>query len=344
MGHPTSDPTSIGDRRATILALVVREHVRNAQPVASSTLAQRYRLGCSPATVRAEMAALEDAGLLTHPHTSAGRVPTIAGYRFFVEHLMTHAGLPESARRTIRRQFHRAGWEPERWMRLSAAVMARISGVAGLVAAQRPAFRPARRVELIDLGDGFVQLLVILADGTVRQSRWRPAVALDQANLDRLAAVATAQLLEDLPSTAPGLLAPEPPTDLADVHAEVARLSRPDDAQRIYHAGLTQILGEPEFADSERLRGVIEILEHGLGLAAISANLPREGVQVLLGGEPPLEDVPHITLILARFGDDADPGGVLGVVGPTRMGYERAVPTVGYVARLMRGLLAGQPV
>lgn len=263
VGLPTATPASLGDRRALVLALVVREHVRNAQPVASSALARRYRLGCSPATIRAEMAALEDAGLLTHPHTSAGRVPTIAGYRFFVEHLMTRAGLAEGDRRAIRRQFRHAGWEPERWMRLSAAVMARLSGAAGLVAV---------------------------------------------------------------------------------VPAAVARPSRLDDDRRIYHAGLAQILDEPEFADTTRLRGVVEILENGQGLAPICADLPREGVRVLLGGEPPLEDVPHITLVLARFGDDAEPGGVLGVVGPTRMAYERAVPAVGYVARLMRGLLAGQPV
>jgi len=263
VGLPTATPATLGDRRALVLALVVREHVRKAQPVASSALARRYRLGCSPATIRAEMAALEEAGLLTHPHTSAGRVPTIAGYRFFVEHLMTHAGLPEGDRRAIRRQFRHAGREPERWMRLSAAVMARISGAAGLVAV---------------------------------------------------------------------------------VPAAVARPSRLDDDRRIYHAGLAQILDEPEFADTTRLRGVVEILENGQCLAPICADLPREGVRVLLGGEPPLEDVPHITLVLARFGDDAEPGGVLGVVGPTRMAYERAVPAVGYVARLMRGLLAGQPV
>lgn len=342
MGHPTATPATLGERRAAILALVVREHVRNAQPVASSALARRYRLGCSPATIRAEMAALEEAGLLTHPHTSAGRVPTVAGYRYFVEHLVTHAGLPEGDRRAIRRQLRHAGREPERWMRLSAAVMARISGAAGLVAARHAASVPPVRVDLVDLGDGLVELVVIRADGSVRHARWRPGSALDQAGLDRLAAVATARLQDDASPVEPG--SPALGADVAAVRAEVARLSLLDDDQRIYHAGLTQILDEPEFADSARLRGIVEILEHGQGLAPICARLPREGVQVLLGGEPPLEEVPHITLVLARFGDDAEPGGVLGVVGPTRMAYERAVPAVGYVARLMRGLLAGQPV
>jgi len=347
--QPTDDatvrPSAMTERRAAILALVVREHVGNAQPVASSALVRRYDLGCSPATVRAEMAALEEAGLLTHPHTSAGRVPTVAGYRFFVEHLMNRAGLPERARRTIRRQFTRAGFEPERWMRLSAAVMARLSGAAGLVAARPRIAGPlgARRLDLLDLGGGLVQLVAILADGSVRQARWRPARPLGQPDLDRLAALATGRLVAAAGGAGP---VPAPPDlgALADeLGAIVERLARPDDAQRIYHAGLSQILGAPEFADAGRLREVVEILEHGLGAAA-RAELPRHGVRVLIGGEPPLEDVPHITLVLARFGQGAEPDGVLGVVGPTRMAYERAVPTVGYVAQLMSGLLAGQPV
>jgi heat-inducible transcriptional repressor len=98
---------------------------------------------------------------------------------------------------------------------------------------------------------------------------------------------------------------------------------------------------EPEFADSEQLMGVVSILEHGHGLLPIIDRLPLSGVQVIIGGEPPLESIPHVTLVLSRFGQHSTPHGVLGVLGPTRLSYERAVSTVGFVAELMTNLVAG---
>lgn len=241
------------ERQAHILDCVIRDYVETAQAVASGQLARRHRLGCSPATVRKELVILEDAGLLTQPHTSAGRIPTALGYQYFVENLMSVAGLGDGEQITIRHQFHQAGEDLERWMRLSAAVVAHTSGVAGLVASQREHHSP-----------------------------------------------------------------------------------------RLYHAGLTQILLVPEFTeDLERLRDVVEILEHGTGLDTIIALLPRQGVKVIIGGAPPLTEVPQVTLILSRFGGQEQQGGVLGVVGPTRLPYERAVPTVGFVADLLTELLAG---
>ncbi|MCE7937976.1 hypothetical protein DCC79_00965 [bacterium] len=246
------------DRQQRILALVVHEHVQAAQPVASGSLVRRYDLGVGTATVRSELAVLESLGLLMQPHTSAGRVPTVAGYRYFVEHLMRAAELPVNERRTIRHQFHQAGTDLDRWMRLAAAVVARVSGVVGLVARRE--------------------------------------------------------------------------TDSA--------MAPP----QLYHAGLTQILYAPEFATGDRLRVVVELLEHGRGLEPILDRLPQTGVQVIIGGEPPLERTPHVALVLARFGPSPRSGGVIGVVGPPRLAYERAVPTVGYVARLMDQLMASTAV
>jgi transcriptional regulator of heat shock response len=242
---------ALSERQARILDLVIHDFIGSAAPVASGGLLQRHDLGVSAATVRKELAILEDLGLLSQPHTSAGRVPTALGYRYFVEHLMRRARLSEAQQRTIRHQFHQAGGDLERWMRLSAAVMAHTSGAAGLVATDREHHAP-----------------------------------------------------------------------------------------RLYHAGLTQILYEPEFAeDIDSLRIVIEILEHGTGLDLIGSALPHHGVEVIIGGEPPAEELPEVTLVLARFGHEAHPAGILGVVGPTRLPYERAVPTVGFVASLMTELL-----
>jgi len=249
---------TLSDRQRRLLALVVHDFVQTAQPVASGALVRQHDLAFSSATVRHELAALEDMGLLTQPHTSSGRVPTVAGYRYFVEELMHIGELPQRDRRAIRQRFQQVGGDLDRVMRLSAAVVARVSGVAGLAAA------------------------------------W------------------------------PSHAAPPEP--------------------QLYHAGLAQILYAPEFATADHLRGIVELLEHGEALEPILGRLPPTGVQVIIGGEPPLERTPYLTLVLARFGQPALPCGVLGVVGPTRLPYERAVSCVSFVARVMNQLLTGQAV
>jgi transcriptional regulator of heat shock response len=112
------------------------------------------------------------------------------------------------------------------------------------------------------------------------------------------------------------------------------------DGPRLYHAGLTEILGEPELSDGECLRVVVEILEYGTGLQPLIDQLPAHGVEVVIGGLPPLETVPHVTLVLSRFGGQAREAGVVGAIGPTRLPYDRAVPAVAFVANAMTHLLA----
>ncbi len=344
-----TDPLTLRQRR--VLALVVRDHVVSAQPVASGGLVRQHDLPYSSATVRHDLGLLEDLGYLSQPHTSAGRVPTVAGYRYFVEHLMQRVELPAAERDTISHQFHQAGWDLERWLQLSAAVLARASGVAALVAAERRQGAPLRRVDLLRMDDGLVQLVGILADGSVRQLRWRPEPPVDQSQLDQMALRINHDLAERREpgrSRMPGAsTATGGPTDVAGAEAEVLdaveRLRHGTEhrgAAQLYHAGLSQILEQPEFADGGRLREVVELLEHGQGLESILGRLPKGGVQVIIGGEPPFERLPYMSLVLAPFGDPA-PAGILGVVGPTRLAYDRAVPSVGYIARLMTRLMAG---
>jgi heat-inducible transcriptional repressor len=227
-------------------------------------------------------------------------------------------------------------------MQLSAAVIAQTSGAAGLVAAGRVLKVPLKRLEVIDVGDGLVQLIAILENGFVRQARWRVGTTVDQESLDRIGLYVNNCLSET--GRPPDAL----PADAGELTCEVLEavdrlLALPAKSvePRLYHAGLTQIMEEPEFSESDQLMGVVEILEHGQGLATIIERLPGSGVQVIIGGEPPLEEIPHVTLVLSRFGVRTTPHGVLGVVGPTRLAYERAVSTVGFVADLLTQLVTG---
>lgn len=330
-------------RQRRLLALVVRDHVRSAQPVASGGLLKQHGLPFSAATIRHDLGLLEDLGFLSQPHTSAGRVPTVAGYRYFVEHLMERAELPLAERETIRHQFHQAGWDLERWLRLSAAVLARSCGLAALVAAEQSVDAPLRRIDLLRTDDGWVQLVGILGNGALRQLRWRPEAVVDQGQLDQLMARINARLAspavwEEAAFAPPGLEA-----EVLSALDRLRRAERRREATQLFHAGLGQMLEQPEFADGSHMRELVGLLEHGQGLEPILGHLPQGGVQVLIGGEPPLEGLPHFSLVLASFGRPPAPMGLLGVVGPTRLAYDRAVPSVGFISGLVTRLMTGVP-
>jgi len=167
-------------RQQAILRLVVHSYVATAQPVSSKSLIGKGMLNVSSATIRNEMAALEEMGYLTHPHTSAGRVPTDQGYRYFVEHLLGDVELPNDEQNTIRHQFHQAKLEMSQWMQLASAVLARATRSAALVTAPRIETPRIRQLTLISTQAHLVLLVLVFQGGTVRQRMLMLREPMDQ--------------------------------------------------------------------------------------------------------------------------------------------------------------------
>ncbi|HIE56701.1 MAG TPA: heat-inducible transcription repressor HrcA, partial [Anaerolineales bacterium] len=157
------------ERQRLILALVVREYVESTQPVGSKRLADAYSLSFSPATVRNDMAVLTDAGYLQQPHTSAGRIPTEEGYRYFVSQLMGQVSLPAQVERTIAHQFYQARHDYDQWMRLAASILARQVQAASLVTSLHPTHSRLKHLELIATRGRQVLMVLVLEGGEVRQ-------------------------------------------------------------------------------------------------------------------------------------------------------------------------------
>src|SRR4051794_35455959 len=145
----SNEPALLTPRQAKLLGIVIQEYAKSAQPIGSSAIAQEYDLGVSSATIRNDMATLEREGLLTHPHTSAGRVPTDVGYRYFVQHLLSEAELTINERRDIRVQFSQARQELDQWLRLSTSVLARTTQAAALATAPRTNVSRYKHLELV---------------------------------------------------------------------------------------------------------------------------------------------------------------------------------------------------
>jgi heat-inducible transcriptional repressor len=335
-------------RQERILDFVVREYVDKASPVGSKTIVELCDLGVSSATVRAEMAALETLGYLNQPHTSAGRLPTARGYRYFVENLMRETALPLSERRMIEHQFHQVDRDLEQWIKLAGAILTSKADTASLVTAPKARRSRFKRVELVRLSDANVLLLVMLSDGTIRRRIIDLATTSVPQTLQTLAGELGTLLLdltgEQVRDSFSRLKGAQ-----ATVGEQVAELM--DDVDRrtdleLHRYGFANILRQPEFTVSEKLEQVVAILEEPGHLEAILSEiaLAHSGVQVIIGGEERWPRMSEFSLILARYGVAWRTTGVVGLMGPMRMPYSRNVPMVSYVAELMSRLVQGRYV
>ncbi len=332
-------------RRQAVLGLVIRAYIEKGLPVGSKAFVEGYGLGISPATIRNEMAALEEMGYLTHPHTSAGRTPTEQGYRYFVEYLLGETELPLPEQLMIRHQFHQARLELDQWVRLAVAVLAHTTRKAALATPPRARESRFKHLELISLRDTLMLLVLVLMGGTVKQQMLSLEQPVEQEELSHLSNRLNDQLkgltASQINAALSGLsaLGQEVGRISAQVIASVDRQS--DDP--IYRDGLLHILDEPEFAGGGLVRGIVQTLEGpSLGSIVASAAQPLEigGVQVLIGGEGRWQEFSDLALVLSRYGVEGGASGLLGVVGPLRMTYDRTIGAVRYVSRLMSDLVS----
>lgn len=327
-------------RQQLILALVIREYIAGAQPVGSKTI-QNYGLGVSSATIRNDMAALEDTGFLSQPHTSAGRVPTEKGYRYFVERLMQESHLPLDEQRLIRHQFHQVGVDLEQWMRLAASVLARASRAAAVVTSLKTEQARLRHLELISIHDSLAMLIVVLEGGMVRQQVLPLDEAMSQDTLrqvtNRLNDLCTGASVQRIRA----VIHQGGAFEQRVLEVLVALMKQVDEQSGLYlyRDGLLNILHQPEFSVAESARNVVQVFEdRTLMENLLTEMLEVGGVQVIIGGEGRWNELRECSLVVSPYGVSGEAIGALGVMGPMRMPYSRAISTVRYVAGLMSDL------
>lgn len=336
------DQNELGDRQRRILRAVVQEYTRTAQPVASESLVRRYRLGVSSATVRNDLAALEEAGLLTHPHTSAGRVPTDDGYRYFIASLMGDPTLDTSEQMMVRHQFHQAHLDTAEWLRLSASVLARLSAGASLVTEPHPDRARLRHLEAVPILGQRALLVVVLEGGVIRQQLLELPEPEVSPDLRMVSARASERAAGRDAAGVRTLAVLEQGHARAILEAAAGVLDEQDDARalQVYVDGLMNLLRLPEFVQSQPLREMFMILEDRTQLARLlPPQLATGEISVVIGDEIPLTEMHDFSLVLGRYGSRGRSSGYMGVVGPTRMDYARSIGAVRYVATLMSELM-----
>jgi heat-inducible transcriptional repressor len=337
-----TDLPELAPRAREVLSAVIREYIATAEPVASAQLVRGYKLDVSPATVRNELAALEDAGLLTHPHTSAGRVPTDLGYRYFIESLMPRPGLRADEEVTISHQFQQALRDSAAWLRVAASSLARLTAEASIVTPPASKWTTLRHVEVIPIHERRVLLVAVIEGGAVRQQVLEVSAATTPEHLRTLSARLTASLAGATASRVQEAVAAERGAD-ADIASALARVLADYDTSRaleVYVDGFQNILAQPEFAQTGRSREMLSFFEDRTRVAEILPQALGDGeVHITIGHEHRHESLQDCSLVVGRYGDAADVVGFVGVVGPTRMDYARSIGAVRYVGSLMSDLV-----
>lgn len=337
--------SSLTERQRLILALVVREYVRTIEPVSSGSLVENYRLDFSSATVRSEMAYLTQVGYLNQPYTSAGRVPTENGYRFFVQKLMGPVELPNHVQQMIRHQFFQARRDVDDWLALSASVLAQHTSVASLVTPMRMDNVRFKHLELIATRGRQVLLVLVFEGGEVRQ---QTLVMDDPIGQKQLSALAD-QLSNRLRGLDRRGIQKIPPMD-NPLNAEIVRVVEKELSERdvvitgdLYHDGLMNVLKEPEFSDPGIAQQALRIFEEKTILDDVFARTvfssEDPGVHVLIGGENTWQELEDCSMVVTQYGTSGISMGAVGVLGPLRMSYGRMVSTVRFVSDLMSELI-----
>jgi heat-inducible transcriptional repressor len=335
-------------RAQAILRAVIEEYVTTAAPVGSQALVERYRLGVSSATVRNVLAELEAAGLLSHPHTSAGRVPTDHGYRFYVESIVEQVPLPPVEQLMIRHQFGQVEFASEHWFRLAASTLAGVTHSAGLATAAKPRAAHIRRIDLVSITDRIASLILVLREGSIKQALISLDEPADQEELNVVAGRLNAQLTGLTAAAAEARLAALKHSDVRDpiaglIGERIVRTLREYDAtaiEEVFSDGLLNVMATPEFAQSDKLRRVFSALENRTYLGQLVGSVAGSGrVHVFIGAENASEEMHDVSLVLAPYGRPNRAVGVVGVLGPTRMPYPQAIGTVRFVSGLMNELV-----
>lgn len=338
--------TELSERQKLILALVIHDYIETAQPVGSIRLVERFQLGFSSATVRNEMVALTEEEYLRQPHTSAGRVPTEEGYRYFVRQLIGHTDLPVPTKRMITHQFYQAGHDVDQWMRLAASVLAHQSQAASLVTAPHQERARFKHLELIATHGRQVLMVLVMAGGEVHQQMLALAEPVGQ---ERLSATATrfnelAQGMDVEGLASLNIQFDSLEKDILKLAQDEMSRSGTGFAGEVYRDGLANVLAEPESAEYDVARRALRLLEERsmledlLSRTVLSSGVG--GVQVLIGGEGTWEELRECSMVLARYGEPGLATGTLGVIGPIRMAYGRTISTVRFVANLLSDLVA----
>ena len=333
----------LSPRAGTILNYIVSQYITNTAPVSSQSIADNSGLMVSSATIRNEVAALDSEGYIIRPHTSAGNIPSDNAYRCYVDSL-EETLLPQAEQRLVSHLFHQVEREVERWLSLSATMIAQLVRNVAVVTMPKAADCRFKHLELLSLQDRVVLAVVVLHGARVKEKLIRFDQTVSQTNLtiisNKLNAAYSGLTSRQISAKEIKLSSLE--QQVTDYMVEMMQSEDEQKYEEPYLDGLHFTLNQPEFAHSERVRVLMELIEYrSLLKSIIPKNLSQDKVHVIIGKENEAAAMQNFSVVIRQYGLPDEAVGAIGVVGPTRMSYSHTIPTVDYLSSVLSGLVAG---
>jgi heat-inducible transcriptional repressor len=333
---------SLDPRKAAILEAVVTEYIGTAQPVGSQHVALAAGINVSSATVRSEMAALEHEGYLVQPHTSAGRIPTDKGYRFFVDHLTEPGVLGPAQRQKVSRFFDQVHGEMEDMLERTSGLLTDLTSYAAVVVGPGHESAAIRSAQLVGLGPRLALVVVVLADGAVEKR----SIDLAQDASDEVLARAGAALQAHVQGRPLAGLGSPPATGdvgldrvVTAASAALADLASSDELDHVFVGGPSRLAGA--FDAVETVRSVLAILEEQLVVVTLLRDVLAQGLTVAIGTEHGYEPLASCAVVVAPVWVDGQNAGAVGLLGPTRMNYPQALAAAHVVGERLGERIGG---
>ena len=333
-------------RQDTILNAIINQYIASAIPVPSEAIVSDYPNKISSATVRNEMAHLENEQYIVRPHISAGGIPSDRGYRYYVESLMEEAELPLNEQRTIRHLFYQVEQQMEEWTRLAATILASEVMNIALVTLPKSSEAHLKHLELIAVKELAALLVVLFQNAKIRQQLITFERQVTQEKLDIIS-----NKLNNIFRGKTGVQIRDSyqiNKTLSDLETEISRtlvqimLSEDRQFGEPCLDGLRYFLNQPEFARTRELWNIVEMLEEKYLFKSVLSALGREeGIKVIIGDENIDETLKKCSLVLGSYGIQEEAKGIVGVIGPTRMQYQRVIAAVQYLCSMMDELVSG---
>ena len=337
----------LNERAQYLFKTLVERYIVEGQPIGSRTLARDTRFELSPATIRNVMADLEDNGLIRAPHTSAGRIPTVRGYRLFVDCMLTYKAPPESELlRLVAGVRHEA--DTRQLLERTSTLLSEITKFAGLVMLPKNEYKALRQVEFLPLNDNRVLAIIVINDREVQNRIIKTVRRYSASELTEAANyLSTAFAGKDIRQVKRDLLADMNATrdemnlTMATVIDMAQQTFVEDDHDQDYVlAGQTNLMEIDELSDLDKLRNLFDVFNRKRDiLHLLDQALSASGVQIFIGEESGYEAFDDLSIVTSTYGEDGEVLGVLGVIGPTRMPYERVIPIVDLTAKMLTSAL-----
>lgn len=333
----------LNDRKKKILQLIIEDYISTAEPVGSRTIARKYDLGISPATIRNEMSDLELLGYLEQPHTSAGRIPSAQAYRLYVDSLIEPGSLTDNERALINGWFNERRRSLDEIFQSTAKILSRMTQNVSLVLANRDADARFCYMKFLPLDERHAILCIITDDGNVDNCVVEIPLGMRMEELDYLAGKVS-RLLEgrELSSIGEDLLQAvhsniaEDKILFTSLVQSIRRLRNKHMEQKVFLGGTKQLLNQPEFRDVERVRSLLGILEEERVVRDLLKSGEDSGLKITIGSENKFSGIQNCSMVQATYRLNGQIVGTMAVLGPTRMEYGKVISVMDYLHKYLQ--------